>query len=73
MTVRLVLLLLLGLALVVMALWGMRSRKKVKPGPHNNWAQRDGSELYSGNSIVDQEILWAGSDQPGGWHYGGGH
>jgi hypothetical protein len=55
MTTHLFFLLAAGACMVAFAMWAMWSRKKVSPGPENNWQQRDGSELYSGNSTVDRE------------------
>ena len=55
MITRLLLSLAGGAALLGFALWAMRPRKRVKPGIHNNWQQRDGTEQFSAPSTVDRE------------------
>jgi len=69
MTAKAFFLLALFVGLVAFALWGIWPRKKIKPGPHNNWAQRGGSELFSSLSIVDREetaLIVADSGHHGG-------
>lgn len=47
------LLLALGVLLGGLALWAIRPRPRRRAGPHNNWRQRSGDEVRSGNSRTD--------------------
>jgi hypothetical protein len=47
MSSQLILLLCLGIALVALAVWAMWPPAKTRPGPANNWQQRDGTEVFS--------------------------
>ena len=57
MTIKFLLLLALLFGLVVFAVWGMWPRKKLRSGPHNNWQQRDGTEIFSNETHADDTTV----------------
>jgi Flp pilus assembly protein CpaB len=69
-TIKLLLLLVLGFGLMGFVVWAIWPRKKVQPGRHNNWQQRDGTEVMSAQTdanggAVDPVTVSAGTGGAG--------
>jgi hypothetical protein len=41
------------IGILAFGIWGMWPRKRLKAGRHNNWAQRDGTELFSDRNTAE--------------------